>query len=62
MSKKEAKGMRSARMPQEHFEKDAKQAPGVNEKYSSEFGNPESLDKMTEGLANYARKHKMKYE
>jgi hypothetical protein len=62
MSKKEKGGMRSATMPKDHFERKEKQAPGINAKYSSEFGNPHSLDKMTEGLAGYAKKNKMKYE
>lgn len=54
--------MGGAKMPQEHFERPAKQAPVCGEKYASEMGNPESLDRMTEGLAQYPRKHKMKYE
>lgn len=32
-----------------------------NEKYATEMGNPKDLDKANEGLANYVKKHKMKY-
>lgn len=60
--KKDSGGMRSATMPKEKFERPQKQADGVDEKYGTEFGNAESYDKMNEGLVNYARKHKMKYE
>lgn len=57
------KSMKGAEMPQEHFERKHKSnAPVCGEKYATEMGNPESLDKMTSGLANYAKKHKMKYE
>lgn len=56
-------GMRSAKMPSEHFEKsEGEGTHECKEKYGTEFGNPHSLDKMTEGLANYTKKHKMKYE
>jgi hypothetical protein len=61
--KSEKGGMRSAKMPSEHFEKsEGELAHECKEKYATEFGNPASLDKMTSGLANYAKKHKMKYE
>lgn len=60
---KSKSGMRSATMPKEHFEKKEGQLNKVGgSKYSSEFGNPQSLDKMTNGLANYAKKNKTKYE
>jgi hypothetical protein len=60
---KEKKGMRGAKMPSEHFEKDQGELGYESKlKYASEFGNPESLDKMTKGLADYAKKNKMKYE
>jgi len=62
MKKQSKGGMRSATMPKEHFERAEKQAPVCGEKYSTEFGNPESYDKMTSGLANFVKKHKMKYE
>lgn len=54
-------GMRSPTMPKEHFEKSQKKSPVCGEKYASEFGNPEDLDKANQGLVNYAKKHKMKY-
>lgn len=54
--------MRGAKPPSEHFEKNqGKLGHTSNMKYSSEFGNPADLDKANEGLANYAKKHKMKY-
>lgn len=60
---KEKKGMKSPRMPSEHFEKgQGKLGHEHKMKYGSEMGNPHSLDKMTEGLSNYAKKNKMKYE
>ncbi len=62
--KKEGKGgMRSPTMPKDHWEKDEGEMGHESKmKYSSEFGNPQSLDRMTEGLANYTKKHKEKYE
>ena len=60
--KKEKGGMRSAKMPQEKFERsEGKLGHTSNLKYATEFGNPSDLDKANEGLANYAKKHKMKY-
>ncbi len=59
----EKEGMRGAKMPMSHFERNEGQlGPGGGSKYSSEFGNPKSLDKMNEGLCNYVKKNKMKYE
>lgn len=61
--KMEKGGMRSAKMPMAHFEKkEGELGTQCKEKYATEFGNPASLDKMTTGLSNYAKKHKMKYE
>jgi hypothetical protein len=54
--------MGNAKMPQERFERSAPQAPVCGEKYGTEMGNPESLDRMRSGLSNYVKKHKMKYE
>lgn len=54
--------MRSARMPSEHFERnEGKLSSECKEKYASEFGNPKDYDRASEGLANYVKKHKMKY-
>ena len=56
-------GMRNAKMPRNEFERDEGQLnPCCGMKYATEFGNPKSLDKMTSGLANYMKSHKMKYE
>ena len=61
-SSKEHGGMRKAKMPMEHFEKDqGKLGHTSNEKYATEFGNPKDLDRANEGLANYVKKNKMKY-
>ena len=58
-----SKGMRSAQMPKEQFERNEGELGfQCKEKYATEFGNPQSLDKMTRGLANYAKSHQMKYE
>lgn len=60
--KKEKGGMRSSKMPSDHHEKSqGKLGHTCNEKYATEFGNPQDLDRANEGLANYAKKHKMKY-
>jgi len=55
------KGMRSATMPKEHFEKDVSQLNGADLKYAGQFSNPEDLQKSNEALASYMKKHKMKY-
>jgi hypothetical protein len=55
-------GMRSAVMPKGHFEKFMTENEVCEEKYASEFGNPEDLKKMNDGLVRFARQHKMKYE
>ena len=60
--KKESKGgMRSATMPKEHFQHNLQDNDVCREKYATEFGNPEDLLRANNGLANYAKKHKMKY-
>ena len=62
-SSKNHGGMRSAKMPSREFERNEGQLnPSCGLKYSTEFGNPHSLDKMTKGLSNYVKKNKMKYE
>ncbi len=55
------KGMKSARMPQQHFEKNMGDLPVCKEKYASEFGNPDDLMKSAQGLVNFAKAKKMKY-
>ena len=55
------KGMRSATMPKDHFEKDMSQLKGADLKYAGEFSNPEDLKKSSDALASYVKKHKMKY-
>lgn len=61
--KKEGKGgMRSAKMPNDHFERnEGEMGHECKEKYATEFGNPKDLDRSTEALASYMRKNKMKY-
>lgn len=55
-------GMRGARMPKEHKETDLGQPnPVCGMKYATEFGNPADLDKAGKGLADYVKKHPMKY-
>lgn len=59
---KDNKGMRSATMPKEKFERNEGQLnPVCGLKYATEFGNPQDLDKNSAGLANYVKKNKMKY-
>jgi len=59
---KEKGGMRSAKMPSDHHEKDqGKLGYTSNQKYATEFGNPADLDKNSKGLADYVKKNKMKY-
>jgi len=61
-SSKEHGGMRKAKMPSDHHEKDqGKLGHTSNLKYATEFGNPKDLDKANEGLASYVKKNKMKY-
>lgn len=58
---KEKKGMKSAKMPQEHFEKNMGDVPVSGLKYCGEFSGPDDTMKATKGLADYAKKNKMKY-
>ena len=61
--KKDSKGgMRSAKMPSDHYERsEGELGHTCKEKYATEFGNPKDLDKASAGLANYVKKNKMKY-
>lgn len=58
----EGHGMRSARMPSEHFEHGAGElGHPCKRKYAGEFSNPKDLDKANEALASYVNSHKMEY-
>jgi len=62
MKEREKGGMRSAKMPSEQKEVDqGKLGYTSNLKYATEFGNPEDMDRASEGLANYVKKKQMKY-
>ena len=61
MKKQDKSGMRSATMPKEHWEKDQSQVASCDEKYASEFGNPQDLQRSGDALASYVKKNKMKY-
>lgn len=53
-----------AAMPQfneGHWQKNYDDVEVADTKYSSEFGQAEEYKKSADGLANYAKKHKMKY-
>lgn len=56
-------GMKGTRMPQEHSEKSMKDLEVCNEKYASRstMENPEDLERSNNAIANYTKKHKMKY-
>lgn len=58
---KEKSGMRSPTMPKDHWEKKNPNLGVCKEKYASEFGNPEDLQRSNDALASYAKKNKMKY-
>lgn len=60
MAKKELKGgMRSPRMPGEHFEKSMDNLDSGNAKYASEFGAAEEYAARNKGLVDYVKSHKM---
>jgi len=62
MDSKKNGGMRSAKMPAHQFERnEGKLGHTSNEKYATEFGNPQDLDRANEALASYVKKNKMKY-
>jgi hypothetical protein len=54
-------GMRSPTMPKEHFEKRYDKLDSADLKYCSEFGAAEEYKKANDGLANFVKKHQMKY-
>lgn len=56
-------GSKGFPMPKDHHETaQGELSHECKRKYATEMGNPQSLDKMTSGLANYVKKHPMKYE
>lgn len=57
------KGMKSAILPKEHFERDVNDVACCDLKYASQstMENPEDLKKSADGLANFVKSHKMKY-
>lgn len=61
MKKQDKGGMRSATMPKEHFERKESQVSSCDQKYASEFGNPQDLQRSADALASYVKKNKMKY-
>ena len=58
---KSERGMRSATLPKEHFEKRYDKLESANLKYASEFGAAEEYKKANDGLANFVKKHQMKH-
>lgn len=58
---KEKKKGGNASMPKAHWEKSESQVMSCDEKYASEFGNPQDLQRSADALASYMKKNKMKY-
>lgn len=54
-------GMRSATMPKKEFERHEPNLAVSGDKYATEFGNPQDLQRSNDALASYVKKHKMKY-
>ena len=54
-------GMKSPRMPQEHFEHTYPGVESAGGRYASEMGAAEEYKKANDGLANYVKNHRMKY-
>ena len=57
------KGMKSAKMPQGHFEKEVNDIECCDLKYASQstMENPEDLKKSADSLAKFVKSHQMKY-
>jgi len=56
------KGMKGAMMPKDRKEQaQGKLGYTSNLKYSGEMSAPKDYDKASQGLANYVKKHQMKY-
>lgn len=55
--------MKSAKMPQAHFERNINDVACCDLKYASQstMENPEDLKKSADGLASFVKSHKMKY-
>ncbi len=60
---KEKSGMKSAKMPQDHFERNVNDIECCDLKYASQstMENPEDLKKSADGLAKFVKTHQMKY-
>ena len=55
-------GMRSAKTPKNHFEREQGELGKSSDgKYATEFGNPEDLTRSTNALADYAKRHRCKH-
>jgi len=62
MAKEKVKGGHASMPQNEHKQmNEGEMGHECKLKYASEFGNPKDLDRSTEGLADYVRKHSMKY-
>lgn len=55
------KGAGMAYFEKDHWQKDVKDIELADGKYSSEMNQEEEYRKSVDGLASYAKKHKMKY-
>lgn len=57
------KGMKSATMPKDHWEKDVADVGMNNLKYASKstMENPEDLKKSVDALSSFVKSHQMKY-
>lgn len=57
------KGMKSATMPKEQFERNLDDTKCCQAKYASKdsMNNPEELKKSVDDLASFVKSHRMKY-
>ena len=60
---KESKGKEGLKMPMgnSHWEKRPEETEVAGGRYCSEMGASEELKSQVDGLANYVKKHRMKY-
>lgn len=56
---KSEKGMKSATMPKDHWEKDMRNLESGEAKYASEMGAAKEYDARNTGIIDYIKKHKM---